>query len=255
MQLVDTHCHIQEPDYPLSVEEVEERAAAADVTSMICVGTDATTSEQAVDFVQNKQNKWASIGLHPHDAKLGDDAFKTIKSLAGKPKVVAVGECGLDYFYGHSSKEDQARALRSQIELAQKHGLPLIFHVRDAFDDFWQIFDKYKNLRGVVHSFTDSQVNLNKAIERGLYVGVNGIATFTKVEAQREMYKAIPLTHLLLETDAPFLTPHPFRGSVNEPAHVRTVAEFLAELRNEPLDAIAAQTTKNAQTLFKLQND
>lgn len=254
MQLVDTHCHIHEPDYALSVVSVDANAQAAGVVQMICVGTDATTSAQAVVFVQNRSNSWASVGIHPHDAKGGKNELKKLQNLlkASSNKIIAIGECGLDYFYGHSSKKDQEKALRYQIELALEYNLPLIFHVRDAFDDFWPIFDSYKNLRGVVHSFTDTQANLEKILQRNLYVGVNGIATFTKVPQQREMYKNIPLAHLLLETDAPFLTPVPFRGKVNEPAHVRVVAGFLAELRNQSPTKIAEATTKNARTLFSI---
>jgi TatD DNase family protein len=129
----------------------------------------------------------------------------------------------------------------------------MIFHVREAFDDFWPIFDDYKGIRGVLHSFTDSRLNLDKALERGLYIGVNGIMTFTKDANQLDVAKAIPLQKLLLETDAPFLTPVPFRGRVNEPAHVRLVADFMAHLRDEPLAELANQTSANAQTLFNLK--
>jgi TatD DNase family protein len=131
--------------------------------------------------------------------------------------------------------------------------LPVIFHVREAFDDFWPIFDNYEGkIRGVLHSFTDSQANMEAAIERGLYIGVNGISTFTKDEAQKEMFASIPLDKLLLETDAPFLTPTPFRGKVNEPAFVRQVAEHHAKIRGLSLDEIATATTANAHALFAL---
>jgi TatD DNase family protein len=179
--------------------------------------------------------------------------------LAEADKVVAVGECGLDYYYEHSPPADQAKILRFQIELALKHDLPLIFHVRDAFDDFWPIFDDYATqsdnkgkLRGVLHSFTDSEANMRRALDRGLYIGVNGIATFTKSQEQREMYKKIPLSRLLLETDSPFLTPSPWRGNICEPYHTSVTAEFLAALRGETLEQVAAGTSVNAQTLFNL---
>lgn len=295
MQLFDTHCHIHEPSYKLSIAEVEQRAQQASVDYLLCVGTDVVTSQQAVDFVRNRDNCWASIGLHPHDAKLGNAALEALQALMtveqvpelgaewpegrGSPvarspqassgledeaqdasrkilkpfssKIVAVGECGLDYFYQNSNKNAQEKALRSQIELALQHNLPLIFHVRDAFDDFWPIFDSYKNVRGVLHSYTDNQENLDKALARGLYIGLNGIMTFTKNQWQLDVAKAVPLQNLLLETDAPFLTPYPFRGTVNEPAHVRVVAEFLATLKSESLSQIADATTKNAHNLFK----
>lgn len=267
MQLIDTHCHIHEAsadsnDFLHGIwqkakdpdpDAMVERATQAGVTRLVCVGTSADDSMLAVKFVQSRPHCWASIGIHPHEAKDGQPAFDALASLAGNSKVVAVGECGLDYFYEHSPKGAQITALKFQIELALAHDLPLIFHVRNAFDDFWPIFDSYKGIRGVLHSFTDSQANMRKAVDRGLYVGVNGIMTFTKDQAQLDMAKAIPLQKLLIETDAPFLTPVPFRGTVNEPAHGLLVAKFLAAHRGETLESLAAQTTINALTLFHLK--
>lgn len=250
MQLVDTHCHIHETDYPLDRTEVYQQAIDAGVGRMICVGTDEESSERAIEFAATHSQAWASIGLHPHDAKKGGAAIDMLQHLVVQPRVVAVGECGLDYFYNHSPKAEQEKMLRAQIELALEHDKPMIFHVRDAFDDFWPIFDGYKNIRGVLHSFTDAQENVEKAIEKGLYIGVNGISTFTKVEKQIEMYKNIPLQKLLLETDAPYLTPVPKRGSVNEPAYVAIIAQHLAALHTITLDELARETTSNATNLF-----
>src|SRR5690606_9318752 len=135
---------------------------------------------------------------------------------------------------------------------AAEHDLPLIFHVREAFKDFWSIFDDFRGLRGVVHSFTSDKRDLEQILSRGLYVGLNGIMTFTKRTEQLEAAKSVPLDKLVLETDAPFLTPTPFRGKICEPKHVRTVGEFLADLRGEKLEDLAAATTANARKLFKL---
>jgi TatD DNase family protein len=169
-----------------------------------------------------------------------------------RDKIVAIGEIGLDYFYTHSPRETQIRALEEQIDLALKYDLPVIFHVREAFDDFWPILDNFHGLRGELHSFTDTAVHLEEGLRRGLYVGVNGISTFTKDKSQQAMFASIPLNRLLLETDAPFLTPAPFRGKVNEPAFVRNVAEFQASLRGVDLTEIARTTTANATALFAL---
>jgi TatD DNase family protein len=136
--------------------------------------------------------------------------------------------------------------------VAKQHSLPLSFHVREAFDDFWPIFESYQGLRGVLHSFTDSEANLARALDHGLYIGVNGIATFTNNEAQLVIYRTIPQQRLLLETDAPFLTPKPFRGKVCEPKHVMLTAEFLADLRQKSLVELAEATTANAKQLFNL---
>jgi len=248
MQLIDTHCHIHESSYPLDADEVLEHAREIGVMQMICVGTSEKSSHEAVLFAADHATIYASIGVHPHDTKDGWN----IEGLAEKPEVVAVGEIGLDYFYTHSPRVVQLEGLQAQIELALKHDLPIIFHVREAFDDFWPIFDNFHGIRGELHSFTDSKVQLEEGLKRGLYVGVNGISTFTKNETQKEMFQSIPLEKLLLETDAPFLTPMPLRGKVNEPAYVMRIAEHHARIRGISVDEIAAMTTKNAKTLFTL---
>jgi TatD DNase family protein len=269
MELVDTHCHIQSAglqvgerstrelwakESELSAEAIVANAHSAGVTRLLCVGCDLDDSQLATDFVKDRPSCWASIGIHPHEAALHLDKLEAFAALVSQPKVVAIGECGLDYFYEHSPRKNQITVLKFQLELAIKTGLPVIFHVREAFDDFWSVFDSYpaESIRGVLHSFTDSHVNLDKAIEHGLYVGVNGIVTFTRSPEQIDMYKAIPLDRLLLETDAPFLTPVPFRGKINEPKQIKTVAEFMSDLRGEPLERLAQATTNNARALFDI---
>lgn len=255
MELVDTHCHIHFPDYGLDPEEVRDDATQAGVTRLICVGCTLDDSRAAVDFASEHENVWASIGLHPHEASgyvHDHKSLQAFRDLALKPKVIAIGECGLDYYYEHSSKEDQEKLLRYQLDIAVEHDLPLIFHVRDAFDDFWPILDDYSNIRGVIHSFSASKKDVEQIVARGLYIGLNGIMTFTKNQEQLEAAKAVPLDHLLLETDAPFLTPVPFRGKICQPKHVRVTAEFLGGLRGESLESLAASTTANAKRLFNL---
>ncbi|HEX9594871.1 MAG TPA: TatD family hydrolase, partial [Candidatus Saccharimonadales bacterium] len=254
MELVDTHCHIHRADYNLPADEVIASAKEAGVSRMICVGTDENDSRQAIDFVQGKPGLWASIGLHPHDAKLGEAAFSLLAKLIGQPKVVAIGECGLDYYYSYSSKEDQLKALRFQLDLAAEHNLPLIFHIREAFDDFWPVLDSYDGLKGVVHSFTAGQAELDQILRRGLFVGTNGIMTFSQDKKQLEAAKSIPLDRLLLETDSPFLTPPPYRGKVNQPKYTGLIAQFMAKLRQEDVHALAEATTANALKLFGLKD-
>lgn len=274
MQLVDTHCHIQSVGgfegeestramwakaRETSPEDILRRAREAEVTRLVCVGCDLEDSRLAVDFVKSRENCWSSVGIHPHEASryVGqDDLLGQFVELAAASKLVAIGECGLDYFYENSDKISQRAILEFQLELAQQNNLPVIFHVREAFDDFWPIFERYSTpehpIRGVLHSFTDSQANLERALGHGLYIGVNGIATFTKKPGQQEMFRQIPLTSLLLETDSPFLTPAPNRGKICEPYHIRTIAAFLADFRGESIEAIAAATTANAQQLFRI---
>lgn len=252
MNFIDTHCHIHSADYKLDPEVVLNDASSAGVTKLICVGTDIPDSHLATNFANDHENVWASVGLHPHDSKLGAQEFIKLEALATEPKVVAVGECGLDYFYNHSSKTDQVATLEFQIDLAERHKLAMIFHVRDAFGDFWPIFDNFSGIRGVIHSFTASTLELEQALKRNLYIGINGIMTFTKDTSQLEAVKKVPLNKLVLETDAPFLTPVPLRGKINQPKNTVLTGEFLARLRGENLDVIAASTTKNAEKLFDI---
>jgi TatD DNase family protein len=247
----------KDPD--LSGDAIIVAARASNVTRFVCVGCDIPDSKLAIDFAGQRDDCWASVGIHPHEAqRYATDLNLRSKfsALAEQPKVVAIGECGLDYFYEHSPKADQIKVLQLQCELAIHVGLPMIFHVRDALDDFWPIFDSYtsenKSLRGVLHSFTDSAEQLDKALMRGLFIGVNGIATFTKSDAQRAMYRSIPLENIIFETDAPFLTPTPYRGSINQSKYISVIAEFIAKLRGEPLEELARNSTRNALNLFAL---
>lgn len=256
--LIDTHCHIHESDYPLEAGEVIERAHSAGVMQMICAGSNAKTSQEAVEFATAHDGIFASIGVHPHFAKDGVvELHRLIDSIDlgnGFVPIVAIGEIGLDYFYANSPREDQIKALEQQIDLAIQMDLPIIFHVRDGYDDFWPILDNFHGIRGVLHSFTDTVEHFERGLSRGFYIGVNGISTFTKIEAQKEMFAMIPVNRMLLETDAPFLTPSPLRGKikVNEPAFVREIAEYTSSARDIPLDELAEITTSNARALFKL---
>lgn len=254
MTFTDTHCHIHEESYAESERALDE-ARAAGVERLICVGTDEKTSAEAVAFAAKHDDVWASVGLHPHDATSGIEAIKELEYLvqtAPAGKIVAIGECGLDYFYDNSPREKQIEMLHAQLKLAQKYNLPVIFHVREAFDDFWPIFEQYEGLSGVLHSFTDNTSNLEKAVSHGLYVGVNGISTFAK--DRQEVYRAIPLGNLLFETDAPFLTPVPHRGKVNEPAFITHIAHHIANLQSINLEELSRATERNATTLFLNQN-
>lgn len=269
--LIDTHCHIHEADYPLDIDEVLAHAREVGVDKLICVGTSEESSRLAVQFASRHDNVYSAVGVHPHEAKDGnlvDGRWNLVDSLAQllttgselpsanyqllPTKPIAIGEIGLDYFYSHSPRDVQIKALEAQIDLALKHDLPIIFHVRNAFADFWPIFDNFHGIRGELHSFTDVQANLEQGLKRDLFIGVNGISTFTKDKSQQAVFASIPLDKLLLETDAPFLTPVPFRGKVNEPAFVRNVAEYHAQVRHMSLDEISAVTTANAIALFAL---
>ncbi len=283
--LVDSHCHIHDAQfYPEGREDVYARAVEAGV-QMLLVGTSEADSRAAVEFAASHEGTWAVVGVHPHDTRdgwqgigrilaTGDrDATRRLQRESERSeltsergaegraphKIVGIGEIGLDYFYDNSPREVQRQALEQQLQWALDYALPVSFHVREAsslqerhsvWQDFWPILDNFPGVRGVLHSFTDTAVTLERALGRGLFIGVNGISTFTRDEAQCEMFAAIPLEKILLETDAPFLTPVPYRGRVNEPAFVQLVAEHLARTRGLSLETVATTTTANARELF-----
>lgn len=255
MEFVDTHCHLHFDKLSSTREAVYEASQKAGVKKIICVGTTLDDSHKACHYAHTKDGVWATAGVHPHEATefLEDpDGVKKLANLLKMPKVVAAGEIGLDFYKSSTPKEAQEKALRVQLETALPSGLPFSFHVRDAWADFWRIIDDYPGVKGVVHSFSSGRKQLDAALGRGLYIGLNGIMTFTKDEAQLEAARQVPLDRLLLETDAPFLAPMPFRGDVCEPKHVVNVAEFLASLRGQSIEELASATTENAAKLFGL---
>lgn len=254
LHYIDTHTHLHDTEFFADDrEKVYEQSRAAGVT-MICVGTDVRSSQEAVAFARSHADCYAVVGIHPHEAKDSDVAQirSLLESELVQPSspIIGIGEIGLDYFYEHSPPDIQRRVLREQLALAREFDLPVSFHVRESFDDFWPIYDEFSGIRGVLHSFTDTQQHLDEGFRRGLYVGINGISTFTKDEQQLKLYRDAPLERIVLETDAPFLTPKPFRGKMNIPAYVELVAKHQAALKGVTLEEVAAQTTVNARKLF-----
>lgn len=247
---IDTHCHIHDRetyDFAISRQQkkseedfsprqILKRARNNNVRKMIVVGTSEKDSLLARDFASAEKDVYWSWGVHPDEAE-----EYGLSEPVDNP--VAIGEVGLDYHNGTDCREAQIKMLRMMIGFAKTRDLPLIFHVRDAFDDFWPIVDELGVERAVIHSFSDSEENLKKALDRGFYIGVNGLATFTDLPTP-------PLSRTLLETDAPFLAPVPVRGRVNEPSYVPFIAEFLAEKHGVDVKEIARITTENAQDLF-----
>jgi TatD DNase family protein len=248
--LIDTHAHIHFDSFRDDIDGVLDRAHEVGVEKLLTVGVNDTDSAQAVAVARAYDNVWSTVGLHPHDADRGYEALEEITRLSELDTVVGIGECGLDYFKSETDPEDQARALRFQIELGLERDLPMIFHVRDAFDDFFTILDEYEGVRGLVHCFTAGVPELEGALDRGLHIALNGIMTFTKEERQLEAARRVPLDRLVLETDSPFLAPVPKRGQPNEPAYIAHTAAFLAGLRGESLTELERATSANSERLF-----
>jgi TatD DNase family protein len=256
MEFIDTHCHLQFENYNNREDEVLAEANRSGVKRVICVGTSLPDSQAAIELAKTKSGVWATAGVHPHEAGkfLTDpNAPKKLEKIASLPRVVAIGETGLDFYKQYSSKSDQEQVLRIHIEAAIELDLPMVFHVRDAWEDFWRIFDSYKGISGVIHSFSTHSNQLDEILQRGLYVGLNGIMTFTEDQYQLEAAKTVPADRFMLETDAPFLTPVPYRDELCEPKHILATAQFLAELRGESLAKLAAATTATASGFFGLE--
>ncbi len=257
--LIDTHAHVHFEDYKDDLAVVFKNARDNDVGRIICVGTNEEDSHRALDFVSDelvtKQAAGvelaATIGLHPHEASRGSSALEAIAFLLKVGQPIAIGECGLDYYRNLSSREEQQAALVFQVELALEHDLPLVFHVRDSWDDFFAVIKQYPGLRGVIHSFTGGEREVDLAMQHELYFGLNGIMTFTKDDQQLRAARLIPADRLLLETDCPYLAPAPLRGKRNEPANVALVARFLSELRAQDYHGLVEQTHQNASRLFR----
>lgn len=260
MKIIDSHCHIHDKDFPIPQSEVFENMQNAEISKAICIGENLENSKLAVDFSTENSGEielFSAIGVHPHEAEKYSpkELIAELEQLSKKPKVVAIGEIGLDYFYENSNREAQKTILKAQLELVQKLNLPVSFHVREAFEDFWPIFDevsKNGKIRGVLHSFTDSKENLNEALKRDLFVGVNGISTFVKKPEELEMFANIPLSKTLIETDSPFLAPKGKRGKPNQPAFSKLVVEDLAKKRQISVEEIAKITSKNTEGLFNI---
>ena len=261
MTIIDTHCHPQFPQYDADRDEMIRRALDGGI-GMICVGTDYEMSQKAIELAAAHDTMWASVGLHPND-NLGEQYDQSsYEKLAGHPKVVAIGEVGLDYYRttDDEKKKFQSERFEQQIELAIRLRKPLIIHCRDAHADMVEILkaNSYKlQAGGVIHSFTGTYADATKYVELGLYIGLNGIITFPPSHKASEGHGAfleavqkIPLEHILLETDAPYLTPEPHRGKRNEPAYVTHVAEQVARLQRISVERVVEQTSRNAGEFF-----
>lgn len=245
---VDTHCHVTYEDIPGGAESALVAARQAGVRRMITIGTDLKTSNAAIDLANAHDDVWATVGLHPHDAKNGLDG---LHELFAKPRVVAVGECGLDYYYDHSDRAVQREIFAEQITLANRLSLPLVIHTREAWDE---TFDVLKGCgvpeRTIFHCFTGSPVEAKKCLDLGAYLSFSGIVTFKNADEIRAAAKICDAEKMLVETDSPFLAPVPHRGKSNQPAFLVEVGACLADVRGVGVEEIASQTTRNATIAF-----
>lgn len=258
---IDSHAHIDGPEFDKDRDEVIQRARDAGVSAILNVGTGDPHSgalERAVELGEKHENVYTALGIHPHDARLFDErAEQTIRELIRQsPRVIAWGEIGLDFHYDNSPRDVQMEVFSRQLRLARDANLPVIVHTREAEDETINTLESEwgdSNLSGIMHCFSGSLALAVKSIELGFFISFSGIVTFKKADDLRAVANQVPLDRLLIETDCPFLSPVPFRGKRNEPAYVVEVARCLAQLRELSLHEMARITTENFSRLFKLQ--
>ncbi|MDQ0163427.1 TatD family hydrolase [Bacillus alveayuensis] len=253
--LFDTHAHLNAVQYEQDLEEVIQRAKDEGVSHIVVVGFDRPTIKRAMELTESYDFIYAAVGWHPVDAiDMTDEDLAWIKELASHPKVVALGEMGLDYYWDKSPKEVQKEVFRKQIALAKEVKLPIIIHNREATADILEILkeENAHEVGGIMHCFSGSLEVARQCMDMNFYISFGGPVTFKNAKKPKEVAAAIPLEYLLIETDCPYLTPHPFRGKRNEPSYVKYVAEKIAELRELTFEEVAHITTENAKKIFSI---
>jgi TatD DNase family protein len=251
--MIDTHCHLNYLKKN-TFEEILTHCSKLGIKKIITITTDPDHLEEIIELSEKSENIYTTQGIHPHEAKLWEDALiARIKKNAQHKKVLAIGEIGLDYYYNNSEPDIQKTVFDRQVKIATELDLPIVIHTRDAEQDTIDILNPHlKKLKrkGVIHSFTASQKLADWALENNFFLGFNGIITFKKADDLRDVVINTPIENILLETDAPFLTPVPHRGKENAPFYLPHIAEKISELKKIPLEDVITQTTINAQKLF-----
>lgn len=256
--LIDSHVHLDDPRYDTDRDDVLQRAQAAGIEALVTIGCDVATSQAAVALAQAHRNVFATVGVHPHESRhITEGWYETLRSLARQPRVVAYGEIGLDYHYDHSPREIQRQRFREQIQLARELSLPLSIHTREAQEDTVAILreESARDVGGVFHCFSGDAWLAREALDLGFYLSFSGVLTFKNATLLREIAGTVPLDRVIVETDCPYLTPVPYRGTRNEPAYVRHVADVLADILGNgqaSFESIALATVQNTKRLFKI---
>jgi TatD DNase family protein len=264
---VDTHCHLNFNLFEPDLDQVLERAWEHGIQSILMPGIDVESSRQVVALAERHPNLFAAVGVHPNDARSwNEQTERELRELAQHPRVLAIGEIGLDYYRDRAPAGLQRQVLETQISLAAELGKPVVLHSRDSIHDLWPILSQWQmslaqaksalaRRPGVFHSYDGDLDTASKIIAQGFFIGISGPVTFRNATLRQGLVAALPLENLLLETDAPFLTPHPLRGKRNEPSYIPLIAEKIAELHAQPLPVVAEITTRNANRLLGWRSD
>jgi len=255
MMLIDSHAHLEMPDFKKDLEAVIQRAKESGVEYIFTVGTEKKDWKRALEIAHLHPSVYAILGVHPHNAKeIDDQTYSLLTGWCGDEKVKAYGEIGLDFFRNLSPRDTQLKRFREQIGLAKKLGLPIVVHDREAHRETVEILksEKAEECGGIIHCFSGDYEMAKVCMDMGFYISIPGTITFKNAEGLREIVRKIPLESLLVETDAPFLTPEPFRGKRNEPGYVRYTAQKLAEIKKVSFEKVAEVTTENTLRVYRL---
>lgn len=251
---IDSHAHLEMKAFDHDRDEVITRAGEAGVDYTATVGTTLSDCKKAISIANKYESVYAVIGIHPHEVKNIDDrTYESLREMARDSKVVALGEIGLDFFRNLSPRDVQIKRFGEQLELASEIGLPVVIHDREAHTETLKMLKGRKRTqRGIIHCFSGDYAMAEKCLDMGFYISISGAITFKKSEALQEVVRKVPITSLLLETDSPFLTPHPMRGKRNEPANVILTARRVAEIKGLSLEEVGKVTSQNVKNIFKL---
>lgn len=251
MKLVDTHAHIYDKKFDGDFSKVMERINN-ELDFVVSIGYDLESSEKSINLSKKYEKIYSVIGFHPTEIKkYSEEAERKLEELVKNPKVVAIGEIGLDYYWMDDPEEEQKKVFRMQMELARKLKLPVVIHTRDAMEDTVNILEEYKDLGGIMHCYPGSYETAKKLMDR-YYFGIGGVVTFKNNKVTKETVKKLPLEKIVIETDCPYLTPEPFRGKRNEPVYVKYVAEKIAEIKEVSLEEVIEVTTQNAKNAYSI---
>lgn len=252
-KLIDTHAHLDFADYQESFDNLISECKSANVEKIIIPGVTLNDLDKIIALIDKYDNLFGAVALHPSEAKdWGDNTYNTLKQYASHPKVVAIGETGLDYYWDKTFVDVQKHVFKEHIRLAKELDLPLIIHDRDAHADILEILKEKDANNGVMHCFSGSAEFAMECVSQGLFIALGGPVTFKNAKKPKDVAKIVPLEKLVLETDSPFLTPHPFRGKRNDPSKIKLVAEEIAIIKEISLQEVAKTTSQNAEKLFKI---
>lgn len=255
MELVDTHAHLDFPRFDEDRKEVIERAIDGGVKTIVNIGSDMTSSRNSVELSRRYNEIYSVVGIHPHNAdSFNLNVSKKLKSLSENKKVVAIGEIGLDFHYDNSPREKQKQAFRAQLRLAKSLDLPVVIHTRDADEETLEILkeENADKIGGIMHCFASDKKMAKEILDLGFYIAFGGLITFKNLANLREVVKEVPMNKILVETDAPYLTPDPYRGKRNEPLYVKYVVEKIAEVKGLSEEEVAKKTTENAKKVYNI---